>query len=221
MKNRIYKVSIIFLKYAPVISALIMMLHTALLISHKALIVADWSVSLPILPTLVAIIWSKTFGFCRLHRHFILYSCLVSYCIKIQDTFGFGNYLNIARIIVLIIGILLFICMFIKLVKKYREDILNMMSVIKSLLIKIIDDIDAGNSNLTEDEEIEVVKLLKKYTKKDKPLSKSQAYTYLNISRATFDNLVKSGKLPQGKKQQGFKELHWFKKDLDKYIKNK
>lgn len=43
------------------------------------------------------------------------------------------------------------------------------------------------------------------------------AYTYLNISRATFDNLVKDGLLPKGKKVAGFKELFWYKKDLNKY----
>ena len=50
-------------------------------------------------------------------------------------------------------------------------------------------------------------------------MSKYEAYSYLNISRAKFDNLVKEGKIPQGKKQQGFKELSWYKKDLDLFIK--
>ena len=31
-------------------------------------------------------------------------------------------------------------------------------------------------------------------------MSKYEAYSYLNISRAKFDNLVKEGKLPKGKK---------------------
>lgn len=94
-----------------------------------------------------------------------------------------------------------------------------MIHVIKELLLKIIDDIDAGNSNISEEDELEIVKTLKRYTRKDKPMSKYEAYTYLNISRATFDNLVKDGKLPKGKKQTGFKELFWYKKDLDKYKK--
>lgn len=95
-----------------------------------------------------------------------------------------------------------------------------MLKLIRNQLLKIVEDIDAGNSNLTEEEEIEVAKLLKKFTTKDKPMSKYEAYTYLGISRAKFDNLVREGKLPQGKKQQGFKELSWFKKDLDLFIKN-
>lgn len=95
-----------------------------------------------------------------------------------------------------------------------------MLSVIRELLLKIVDDIDTGNSNLSDEESIEVIKSLRKYTRKDIPLSKYQAYTYLNMSRATFDNLVREGKLPKGKKIAGFKELFWYKRDLNKYIEN-
>jgi hypothetical protein len=94
-----------------------------------------------------------------------------------------------------------------------------MINAIKELLLKIIDDIDAGNSNVSEEEALGIVKALKKYTKKDTPISKYQAYTYLNISRAKFDALVREGKLPRGKKVLGFKELMWEKKDLNNYIK--
>ena len=44
--------------------------------------------------------------------------------------------------------------------------------------------------------------------------------TLLNMSRAKFDNMVRDGKLPKGKKVAGFKELIWYKRDLNKYIKN-
>ena len=91
-----------------------------------------------------------------------------------------------------------------------------MLQTIKKLLLGIIDDIDAGNSNIDEEEAIQIAKLLKESLRKDVPMSKYQAYTYLNISRATFDNLVREGKLPRGKKIAGFKELVWFKKDLRK-----
>ena len=89
-----------------------------------------------------------------------------------------------------------------------------MLDVIKDQLLKIVDDIDCGNSELTEEEALNTVKLLKKYTRKDTPMSKVQAYTYLGVSRATFDNLVKEGKIPKGRKQVGFKELFWYKRDL-------
>ena len=90
-----------------------------------------------------------------------------------------------------------------------------MLDVIKKLLQGVIDDIDAGNTNITEDEGIEIIHALREL-RMDKPMSKYQAYTYLNISRATFDNYVKEGKLPQGKKIEGFKELFWNKKELNK-----
>lgn len=95
-----------------------------------------------------------------------------------------------------------------------------MLKIIRSLLLQIIDNIDAGNSNLSEDEAIQTIKYLKELTDKEKRLSKYQACQYLNISRATFDNYIKEGKLPKGKKQLGFKELSWAKKVLDEFIKN-
>ena len=96
-----------------------------------------------------------------------------------------------------------------------------MLQTIKEVLLKIVEDIDAGNSNIDEDEAVKIIKALREYSRKDKPMSKYQAYTYLNISRATFDNLVREGKLPRGKKVAGFKELHWYKRDLLKFIHRK
>ena len=89
-----------------------------------------------------------------------------------------------------------------------------MLQLIKKYLLQIVDDIDAGNSNATEDELMQIAGVLRKYTRKDTPMSKVQAYTFLNISRASFDNLVREGKIPPGKKVTGFKELRWYKKDL-------
>lgn len=78
----------------------------------------------------------------------------------------------------------------------------------------MVEDLDCGNTNLNDDEMTKVVELLKEYSRKDEPLSKYQAYTYLNISRAKFDNLVREGRLPKGQKVPGFKELRWYKRDL-------
>ena len=94
-----------------------------------------------------------------------------------------------------------------------------MLNIIKNQLLKIISDIDAGNCDLSLDEEIEVINFINKLSNKECRMSKYEAYSYLNISRAKFDNLVKEGKLPKGKKQQGFKELSWTKRELDEYMK--
>ena len=94
-----------------------------------------------------------------------------------------------------------------------------MLKIIRNLLLQIIDNIDAGNSNLSEEETIQTIEYLKELTDKEKRLSKYQACQYLNVSRATFDNYIRLGKIPRGKHQAGFKELSWSKKDLDNAIK--
>lgn len=94
-----------------------------------------------------------------------------------------------------------------------------MIKIIRNLLLKIVDNIDAGNSNITENEAMELAKVLQSYTDKTVKMSKYQACQYLNVSRATFDNYVREGKLPRGKKEVGFKELFWTQKDLDEFIK--
>ena len=89
-----------------------------------------------------------------------------------------------------------------------------MIGLIRSLLQKCIDRIDAGNSNLSAEEEIEIIELLKNYTNKDRKFSKYQACKYLNISRATFDKYIREDKIPKGKKEAGFKELFWKESEL-------
>ena len=92
-----------------------------------------------------------------------------------------------------------------------------MINILKKTLLQLVEDIDLGNTNITEEEEVEVIKLIQKL-RKDEGMSKYSAYTYLNISRATFDNYVAEGRIPKGQKVIGFKELRWFKKDLDNFI---
>lgn len=94
-----------------------------------------------------------------------------------------------------------------------------MLKIIRNLLAKIIDNIDAGNSNITENEALELTKILQSYTDKTIKMSKYQACQYLNMSRASFDNYVREGKLPRGKKEAGFKELFYTQRDLDIAIK--
>ena len=94
-----------------------------------------------------------------------------------------------------------------------------MLNIIKKQLLKMISDIDAGNCYLSEEEEVEVIKLMNKISRKDRRLSKYEACKYLNISRASFDNYVRQGLLPKGIKTQGFKELFWSIKDLDNFNK--
>ena len=94
-----------------------------------------------------------------------------------------------------------------------------LMDVIAQLLEECLDNIKAGTSNISEEDQLEIVEMLRKYTDKDRRLSKYQACTYLNISRATFDNYVREGKIPKGKKETGWKELSWSESELKEVIK--
>ena len=88
-----------------------------------------------------------------------------------------------------------------------------MWKIIRNMLLQIINDMDSGNSNITEAEEQELLFLIQKISRQD--LSKLEAANYIGVSRATFDKYVKDGLIPKGEKRMGFKELSWKKSDLD------
>lgn len=86
--------------------------------------------------------------------------------------------------------------------------------MIKSLL----DDIDAGNSNMTEDEMEETIEFIKDISNRDKYYSREGSAKYLNMSIQNFDLLRKKGEIPEGIKRAGITNFLWSKKVLDKYI---
>ena len=93
-----------------------------------------------------------------------------------------------------------------------------MLNVISRMLRSIADRIDEGSISFNPEETIQVMEAIKGFVDKEQRISKYQACQYLNVSRATFDNYIREGKLPKGQKQAGFKELSWSYKDLDKAI---
>ena len=92
-------------------------------------------------------------------------------------------------------------------------------SIIRTLLQKFIDDIDSDSCNITMEQQSKIISVLSNIANPDYRMSKVQACDYLGVSRATFDNYVRAGKLPRGKHEAGFKELSWSKKDLDTFIR--
>ena len=94
-----------------------------------------------------------------------------------------------------------------------------MLKVIARILRSIADKIDDGSISSNPEETMQVMETIKGFVDKEQRLSKYEACRYLNISRATFDNYVREGKLPKGQKQAGFKELSWSYKDLNDAIK--
>lgn len=70
---------------------------------------------------------------------------------------------------------------------------MNFLSKLVSRELKLAAKrIDAGNCEVSEDE----------------------AMSLLNLGRSRFDDLVREGKIPKGRKRRGFKELVWYKDEL-------
>ena len=95
-----------------------------------------------------------------------------------------------------------------------------MLKVIKDQLIKIINDIDTGNSNLTPEQTIQVAELLNEITNPKKLYNRTQAAKYLNCSVQSLDLYRKDGTLEEGKKEAGG-VIQWTKKQLDDCIERR
>lgn len=98
------------------------------------------------------------------------------------------------------------------------------MDLLKLSFLTAIDNINAGNSHMTEEQCEEAIDFMNRMLHAENKYSKYQAYNYLHLSRATFDRYVKDGLIPEGRKESGFTEKFWYKRDLDQAklkLKNK
>lgn len=76
-----------------------------------------------------------------------------------------------------------------------------LLDVVKNQLQNAISNIDAGNSNLNEEQMEELIKTLSTLNKGVKRISKAYACEHiLHCSTATFDNYVRAGIIPKGKR---------------------
>lgn len=90
---------------------------------------------------------------------------------------------------------------------------LALKRMIAKLLREVADKIDAGTCELSEQEAVEIMGAIA-----HRVLSKDQACELLNLRRSRFDDLVRSGQIPRGRKRKGFKELVWYEDELRQYV---
>lgn len=90
----------------------------------------------------------------------------------------------------------------------------RLVKLLTKLMRDTADKIDAGNCELSADEAMDLLNVLS-----HESLSKGQACSFLNLSRSRFDDLVREGKLPKGRKIRGFKECRWYKDELNTNIR--
>lgn len=94
-----------------------------------------------------------------------------------------------------------------------------MLKIIRTILQKFIDDIDADNSNLSYEQQCSIIRILSNVNiGQENEMNKTQAADYIGVCRATFDNYIRDGLLPKGKQIGNFKELRWYKSDLDLFL---
>ena len=92
------------------------------------------------------------------------------------------------------------------------------MQALKNLVVKFLNEtaknIETGNCELSESKAMDIMRVLSHQV-----MSKEDACIYMNMSRSKFDDLIKEGKLPKGRKRRGFKELVFYKDELDMWKK--
>lgn len=93
---------------------------------------------------------------------------------------------------------------------------LNIKRLVVRYLRGTADKIEAGNTELSESEAMDIMGIIA-----HESLSKEQACRHLNVSRSRFDDLIREKKLPKGRKVSGFKELRWYRDELEKAINKK
>ena len=118
-----------------------------------------------------------------------------------------------------------FIYNIILLFKKKINKILYMLKELRDLLMKIVNDIDSGNSNIDESQTIEIAsaigELVSRYNKPKIPnkLTRLEVCRYLRISETKFNMLRRKGLISEGTKKAG-DVRKWSIEELDKYIKD-
>lgn len=85
--------------------------------------------------------------------------------------------------------------------------------IVAKLLRDVADKIEAGTCELSEQEALDIMSAVA-----HKVLSKDQACQFLNLQRSRFDDLVRAGRIPRGRKRKGFKELVWYEDELRQYV---
>ena len=88
-----------------------------------------------------------------------------------------------------------------------------LIKVLANELRNIADRLENGSCVINMDAAEDIINMIAHI-----PISKTEAYEYLNISRSSFDNMVRLGDIPKGRKIKGKKELVWYKDELEECI---
>lgn len=81
--------------------------------------------------------------------------------------------------------------------------------IVAKILHQYADNIDAGNSRITSEQAVNILSCVCHIE-----MTKEEVCEHLNLSRSRFDDLVREGKLPRGRKIKHKNNLVWYKDEI-------
>ena len=88
--------------------------------------------------------------------------------------------------------------------------------IVGNLIIEYGNNIKNGTSNITVEEASNILAAVAHIA-----MSKEEVCEYLNISRSRFDDYVRMGRIPRGKKVKHKTNLIWYKDEIISAINDK
>lgn len=230
MANFKHKVFLLIAKWIPVaVAAGILINNTLAILDVKDVILDLFDITVGSSLAFVIMMYacSYVFNFCYWHKIVITYDLFVlSYILLIRYT-NIGECSDglLLTIHYILAGIFIALIWYVK--KRCKLLIKKMVDYKKALvaiLENTLENVNAGNTNITEEEASVIIDHLTMLNKGVATVSKAYACEHvLHITSNKFDYLVRKGIIPHGRKRLGFNELSWVLKDLDeakRYLAN-
>ena len=132
MKNKTeYKITLLCLKYIPVIMFLLMWLYMICAVFNIPLAFSSTIAGCSLLPTILIFALSSVFQFCWVHKTLTIYSFVADVLINLNKLIGFGSAIVFLKGIMTVAGLVIFIILLFKLDQlskacpKIRRDLLK------------------------------------------------------------------------------------------------
>lgn len=184
---------IVLIKYIPIIQMVGMLFNNILYCFSDIYIISyilDFIIGNSITTTFLLYVCSYVFGFCKWHR-FIITANIINLLIANLDAYYRIPISDIQLLIVYHFIAAIFICISTYIhIKNNRNE--RKLKILRKVLEEAINNIDAGNSNHSDDELDDIISSLTKLNRGIKRISKREACErILHCSPSTFDNYIK------------------------------
>ena len=127
-----YKITLLMVKYLPILMFLIMWIHVILLLLGINSPIAITVAGSAILPSIFILCISTSLKFCYLHKSLTIYSLVVDLCINFENYIGFGILLFPMRLLCFISGLILFFILIFNF-RQYNRNCINTRELINYL----------------------------------------------------------------------------------------